>query len=127
MTQFWKTQIFGVGILTPALTGLPHAAAARSVDVDVYTTTESVGIASHDAATRLLQDGVFALTPAEKLKVGGDRIRLARERSRTPSRQGSNVHGGQQGGARLHRSFLSIGCGHHSCRCSNISGRCCAL
>jgi hypothetical protein len=132
MTQFWKAQIFGVGMLTPALTaGLPHAAAARSVDIDTHDTTGTVGVASHDAAIQLLQEGVFALTPAEKLKIGGDRIRLATEMSRKSSRQGTDVHGGQDGAAgargRVHRSFLSIGCGHHSCHCSAYSGRCCSL
>jgi hypothetical protein len=79
MSQIRKAQILGVGILTPALTGLPHPAAARSVDIAAQTMVESVGIASHDAAIALLQESVFALSPAEKLKIGGGRIRLSEE------------------------------------------------
>jgi len=136
MTHVWKAQILGVGMMTPALVGLPHAAAARPMDIDVQNTTESLDVVSYDdAAIQLLQVGVFALTPAEKLKIGGGRIRLVQgairsgtERSQTRSGQRTDVHVGRADGANSRpRSFLSIGCGHHSCRCSNISGRCCAL
>ena len=77
MRRIWKAQILGVGMMTPALAGLPHAAAARSVDFAAHNTTDSLGVSSRDAAVRALQEGVFALTPPEKLKIGGVRIRVA--------------------------------------------------
>ena len=93
MSQIRKVQILGVGILTPALTGLPHAAAARLADA-AQSMVESVGAASHDPAKALLQESVFELSPAEKLKIGGGRIRLSEEatkpKSQTQSRQKSD-------------------------------------
>jgi hypothetical protein len=133
MSQFWKAQFLGVGIMTPALTGLPHAAAARIVDIDARNAIESLDVASHDAAIRLLQEGVFALTPAEKLKIGGDRIRLGEATTKpetkgyqTPSPQGTVVHGKQQGATRPNArpGFLSIRC-NHTCHCTAYSGACC--
>ncbi len=81
MRHIWKAQILGAGMLTPALAGLPHAAAARSVDMDAHGTASSLGVSPSPSEIRVLQEGVFVLTPAEKLKIGGSRIQLAGARS----------------------------------------------
>ena len=44
MRHIWKAQMLGAGMLTPALAGLPHAAAARSVDMDAHGTVSSLGV-----------------------------------------------------------------------------------
>jgi hypothetical protein len=135
MTKIWKAKILGVGIMTPALTGLPHAAAASAVDIDALNKVENVGLTSDTAAIGLLQEGVLALTPAEKLKIGGGRIRLSENviRSSAQKPQPRSQHGtdvqprmSPAAGAlrRPQRGFLSIRC-NHSCHCSAYSGACC--
>ena len=98
MAQMRTNRLLALGIITPALLGLPRAAIARSVDIDARNTTDSLGISSHDAAIRALQEGVFALTPAEKLTIGSGRIRVAenaiRSKTKTQSpRTQSRSHG----------------------------------
>jgi hypothetical protein len=123
VNQNRKAQILGVGILTPALTGHPQVAAARSVDFGPQKMAEGASVASHDAAIALLQEAIFALTPADKLAIGGDRIRLSYEvtkpKSQNPPAQ-RNVApkgaGGAQGTA-AQKSLSIMMCG--SWRCTN--------
>jgi hypothetical protein len=79
-------RLLALGIVTPALLGLPRAAIARSVDIETRNTTDSLSISSRDAAIRALQEGVFALTPAEKLTIGSGRIRVAENAIRSKTR-----------------------------------------
>jgi hypothetical protein len=90
MNRIRKAHILGVGVITPALTGIPQAAAAHSVDSVARDIVGSVTSQDQDAAKRLLQDDIFSLTPSEKLKIGGDRIRLS---------EGAVKNGGGNGNA----------------------------
>lgn len=79
MSNLRKVQLLGVGVLTPALMGHPQTAEARSVD---YTSAVQIDaaigeVATPAAAKALLYREVFTRTPAEKLRIAGDRIRLS--------------------------------------------------
>jgi hypothetical protein len=126
MSQIRKAQILGVGILTPALTGPPHAAAARSVDIAAQNMVESVGVASHNLAIELLEGSVFALSQAEKLKIGGGRIRLSevvtkgkkkKPKAKRAKMKGEDYKGGGEGYGRW-RYMGTEG------NCSLIRGQC---
>jgi hypothetical protein len=116
MAHIWKAQILGVGLMTPALTGLPHAATARSAGIDAPITTENVGRALHGPSIGLFHEAVFALTPAEKLKIGRGRIRLAQKTTTSEPKASPDVH------AKTTKKAPSS----RSCHCSNYSGKCCA-
>jgi hypothetical protein len=87
MRHIRKAQILGVWILTPALTGQPQAAAAA------YSASDPLveGVAPRYAAIWLLHEGVSELSPAEKLKIGGDRIRLSAAGTKTKTQKRQNV------------------------------------
>jgi hypothetical protein len=95
MRHIWKVQILGAGVLTPALAGLPHAAAARSVDMAPHNIASSLSVSSNELEIRVLQEGMFVLTPTQKLEIGGDRIRLAKGAVRSNTRITQSGHRAQ--------------------------------
>ena len=110
MHHIRTAQIVLVGIMTPALTGLPQAAAARSVDIEAQITTDSLGVSSRDPAIRALQEGVFALTPAEKLTIGGGRIRVAEGAIRSKTQRPRTQSPTDTKTRRPHKGVFSICC-----------------
>lgn len=76
MKKFGRIQLLGVGVLTPSLVGQPYAAEARPADF-----TEPLKLQAANASTARLVETfkreLFALTPAEKISIAGDRIRLS--------------------------------------------------
>jgi hypothetical protein len=69
--------IVGIGVLTPALTGHPQAATARSIDhVDALQNepASSPMSPSYDRAKVLMAVSLLDLNPSEKLKLAGNRI-----------------------------------------------------
>jgi hypothetical protein len=84
MRKFRKIQLLGVGVLTPSLVGQPQIAEARSADF-----AEPLKLVAANASTAKLVEmfkrEVFALTPAEKIRIAGDRIRLSEQNSKTPT------------------------------------------
>lgn len=137
MTKYPKSKLklMRAGILTPAimvpaLAGFPNAAGALSVPTDAPADIENVAVESRCGDTGLLQAGAFALTPAEKLNIAGDRIRLDEGSIRLAaahSERGSkNVHTRvKRGGKSSSKAFLSIFRCNRSCHCSAFSTACC--
>lgn len=74
--MIWNVQALGIGVLTPALTGHPQAAAARSVDPveDVQNHPEVIAGQQYEAAKAVMITSVYDLTTAEKLRVAGARV-----------------------------------------------------
>jgi hypothetical protein len=76
MRKFRKIHLLGIGVLTPSLVGQTQSAEARPA---VFT--EPLKLVAANASTaklvEILKEEFFALTPSEKIKIGGDRIRLA--------------------------------------------------
>jgi hypothetical protein len=85
MRNLRKVQLAGVG-MTLALMGHPQTAAARSVDVTngVQMDAARTSAAVPAEAKNLLYREVFTLSTAEKLRIGGDRIRLSQAQSGSP-------------------------------------------
>jgi len=82
MGKFRPAQILGASILTPALTGLPQNAAARSVDMSREAEICSADLASSEMLRADLAAVLFSLSPAEKRAIAGDRIRTSMPRMR---------------------------------------------
>ena len=80
MSNFRKLPLLGAGILTPALSGQPQAAEARSID---FTSAAQTAVTARPAEKALFYQDVFTLRPAEKLRIAGDRIRLSEAKSKT--------------------------------------------
>jgi len=66
---------YAVVALTPALLGEPHTVQARTANPQ--TTDRPAELSPMGAAPQRLLEAMLALSPAEKLKIGGDRIRLS--------------------------------------------------
>jgi hypothetical protein len=113
MRRIWKARIAGVGVLTPALAGVPNLAAARTVDIAAPATSYSSSVTPGDAGLRMLQANILALTPAEKLKIGGDRIRVAEAIIRSPAAERVALNS-DTGLTRDNRHFLSKTGGRHN-------------
>ena len=79
MSNLRKIHLLGVGVLTPALMGHPQTAEARSVDFTSAVQMDAARgvVTTPAAAKRLLYQEVFTRSPAEKLRIAGDRIRLS--------------------------------------------------
>jgi hypothetical protein len=75
MRKFQKIQLLGVGVLTPSLVGHPQTAVARPADFTKPLKVEAAN-ASTAELVEMFKREVFALTPAEKIRIAGDRIRL---------------------------------------------------
>lgn len=73
MRKFDAMKMLGVGMMTPALTAIPHQANARSVDPADQGVC--VSPASPETARTLLTT-LLILSPAEKRVIAGNRIRL---------------------------------------------------
>lgn len=78
MVNFRKVHILGIGLLTPALAGQPQAADARLAVATFQAKSDADRIAgtSRKLAVEQFYRTTFALSPAEKLKIAGDCIRL---------------------------------------------------
>lgn len=79
MRKFRPSFFLGVGVLTPALTGIPHPAAARSYEADRNIDTAEAPSAPRSAretARAHLASVVLGLSPMAKRKLAGDRVRL---------------------------------------------------
>jgi hypothetical protein len=72
-----KAQFFCASLMTPTLIGLSDKMSARSVDTDgQYSTGRLDPFGTKSAAFDALNAAVFELSPFDKLKVAGDRIRI---------------------------------------------------
>lgn len=98
MSKTRKVHLLGVAVLTPVLAGHPERAAAGVADVRSEAQSgERIAPASLAVAKLRLERALLALSPAEKLKVAGDRIPLFQ--SSTPTRSARSGAGQGQGPA----------------------------
>jgi hypothetical protein len=74
MRKFQIARMIGLHVLTPALAGLPQVAAARTVNIAQNILVEQ----KRTTTQEILASAVLGLSPAEKRKIAGDRIRLMR-------------------------------------------------
>jgi hypothetical protein len=76
MRKFRKIQLLGVGVLTPSLVGQPQIAEARPADSRQPLKVEAANASTAELVEMFTRE-LFALTPAEKISIAGDRIRLS--------------------------------------------------
>jgi hypothetical protein len=94
MSNLRKSHLLGIGVLTPSLMGHLQTAEARSV---AFTSTAQNGgaigaVTPSAAAKSLLFRAVFTRTPAEKLRIAGDRIRLSEVKKNSALPNTPDVH-----------------------------------
>jgi hypothetical protein len=77
MRNLRKAQWMGVGVLTPALMGHPQAAEAGPTGFTKSVAATNASTVPSAEAKQLFFRAVFAVSPAEKLRIAGDRIRLS--------------------------------------------------
>jgi hypothetical protein len=89
MSNIRTVKLLGIGVLTPALTGHPSVGIARTVEVTPvvsYAAEPSID-STLSAAQGMLRSEVLSLTPAEKLRIAGDRIRLSAQLNQSTNTQ----------------------------------------
>lgn len=97
MRKFRTVQIVGIGVFTPALIAVP-AGAATSVDLlgAVQTDAGIAWAATAGSANELLANTLFALSPTEKRKLAGDRIRMSKNNGQAPQQSKAGTKVGPQ-------------------------------
>jgi len=121
MGKFRRARILGAGVLTPALTGMPQNAVARSVDVGQSAEICSADVVSGETARASLAALLFSLSPAEKRAIAGDRIRTNMPRTKLAVEVTATC--GKAGTLRQKAAgAVSANCGGTQCATSAKSG-----
>jgi hypothetical protein len=89
MKKARRALVAGLGAITPAF--VADGAQARSVEPAAIELAQS-GVAVPVLDQEALKSALLALSPTEKLRIAGDRIRLAKVTKRTTAPQDSTTH-----------------------------------